>query len=184
MIPDVFIYEDLDVERIAKYIERQKIAREYLKNPWSVLLLDDCVDESKDLNNKHVKAMFKKGRHYKSWFILSLQQSLDLPKNIRNSVDGVFILKETNFEARQSLYKNYANTTLFPDFKSFCDVLDQITDDYTALYMHNYGITTSNMEDSVFWYKASKVPDNFKFGSKDYWAFNHQRYDPNYQRNF
>ena len=58
--------------------------------------------------------------------------------------------------------------------------MDQITDDYTALYIHN--ATQSNkLEDCVFWYKAPKdVPSGFKIGCPDFWLFHEQRFDPNY----
>jgi hypothetical protein len=54
--------------------------------------------------------------------------------------------------------------------------MDQLTSDYTALYIHN-STTSSKIEDCVFWYKAKPVPADFRLGSDDYWAFHEQRYD-------
>ena len=87
-------------------------------------------------------------------------------------------MRETNLKNRESLYKNYASS-VFPDFQSFCDILDKINNDYTALYINNTG-TSHEFEDCVFWYKAKKVPDNFKFGSKDFWDFNKARFNKEY----
>jgi len=92
---------------------------------------------------------------------------------IRTNVDGTFILREPNLKNRKSLWENYAG--IIPDFNTFCSILDQITDDYTALFVLNQ--TQSNrLEDCIFWYKAKPVRKNFKFGSKDYWKFHKQRY--------
>jgi hypothetical protein len=59
--------------------------------------------------------------------------------------------------------------------------MDQITNDYTALYIHN-NTASNNLEDCVFWYKAKPVPDSFKFGSQDYWEFHRIRFDDAYAK--
>jgi hypothetical protein len=61
--------------------------------------------------------------------------------------------------------------------------MDQITDNYTALYIHN--ATSSNrLEDCLFWYRAKPVEPDFRFGSRDFWKFHYQRYDPRYKDPF
>lgn len=75
------------------------------------------------------------------------------------------------------MYENYGG--IIPDFKLFCTILDQITDDFTALYIHNT-TDTNNWKDCVFWYKAQKVPSDFKFGCPEYWQYHEQRYNPEY----
>ena len=108
------------------------------------------------------------------WFVLSLQYALDIKPAIRTNIDGTFILRETNLRNRKILHDNFAG--VIPDFTLFCEILDQLTDDYSAVYIHN--ATTSNkMEDCVFWYKAKPVPENFRIGCDDYWDFHDQRFD-------
>ena len=41
----------------------------------------------------------------------------------------------------------------------FCEIMDQITNDYTALYIHN-ATTSNNLEDIVFYFKAKPIPDD------------------------
>jgi len=61
--------------------------------------------------------------------------------------------------------------------------MDQITNDYTALYIHN--ATRSNkLEDCLFWFKAKPIPDGFKFGCPDFWEFHFSRYNPDYVEPF
>jgi hypothetical protein len=174
IFPGSFVYNALNKEQIESIIKRQKIAREHLPNPWAILLLDDCTDDPKLFNDPLFQGIFKNGRHWKMWFILSLQYSLDIKPVIRTNVDGTFILRETNMKNRKSLWENYAG--VFSDFNQFCQVLDQLTDDYTALYIHNQ--TTSNrLEDCVFWYKAKPIPQNFRIGCDEYWLYHEERFD-------
>lgn len=177
IFPSTFVYNKLQKPVIESYIKRQKLARDHLPNPWSVLLLDDCTDDPKIFSDPLFQGIFKNGRHWKMWFILSLQYCLDIKPVIRTNIDGTFILRETNLKNRRSLWENYAGVV--PDFAQFCDIMDQLTNDYTALYVHN-ATTSNNLEDCLFWYRAKPVPDSFKFGSEDYWRFHLSRYNQNY----
>lgn len=176
IFPDTFVFNKLDEEKVDSFIKRQKLARKHISNPWAVLLLDDCTDDPKILKKPIFQGIFKNGRHWKMMFILSLQYCMDVLPVIRTNIDGTFILRETNLRNRKSLWENYAG--IIPDFTLFCDIMDQLTDDYSALYIHN--ATTSNkLEDCVFWYKADKTqPSNFKLGCDDYWDFHNERYNP------
>jgi hypothetical protein len=174
IFPGSFVYNSLDKDQIKNFIDRQKIAKQHLPNPWAILLLDDCTDDPKLFNDPLFQGIFKNGRHWKILFLLSLQYSLDIKPVIRTNVDGTFILRETNMKNRKSLWENYAG--VFSDFSQFCDVLDQLTDDYTALYIHNQ--TQSNkLEECVFWYKARPIPQNFRIGCDEYWLYHDERYD-------
>jgi hypothetical protein len=180
IFPTAFVYNKLDEKRINDFITRQKVAKRHLPNPWAILLLDDCTDDPKIFSKQLFQGIFKNGRHWKMLFILSLQYCMDVKPVIRTNVDGVFILREPNLRNRKSLWENYAG--IIPDFTLFCNILDQITDDYTALYIHNQ-TTTNEWQDCVFWYKPRIYPP-FKFGSADFWKFNKQRINPNYNESF
>lgn len=180
IFPPAFVFNSLNEDRIQDFINRQKLARKHIKNPWAVMLIDDCTDDPKVLRKPIFQGIFKNGRHWKMMFILSLQYCMDVLPVIRTNVDGTFILRETNLRNRKSLWENYAG--VIPDFSMFCEIMDQITDDFTALYIHN--ATKSNkLEDCVFWYKTEDPKTNpklqkFRFGCDDYWDFNDQRYNP------
>lgn len=174
IFPSTFVYNALEKSKIEDFIKRQKLAKQHLPNPWAILLLDDCTDDPKLFTDPMFQGIFKNGRHWKMLFLLSLQYSLDIKPVIRTNVDGTFILRESNLRNRRCLWENYAG--VFPDFDQFCQVLDQITDDYTALYVHN--ATTSNkIEDCVFWYKAKPIPPEFRIGCNEFWEFHEERYD-------
>ena len=106
---------------------------------------------------------------------------MDVRPVIRTNVDGTFILRESNLRNRRSLYENYCGA--IPTFDMFCQIMDQITNDYTALYIHN-STTSNKLEDIVFYYKAQPIPRDFRFGNKDFWKFHNHRYDPNHSDSF
>ena len=56
---------------------------------------------------------------------------------------------------------------MFPTFESFCQVMDQCTENYECLVIHN-NAKSNKLTDQVFWYKASPHAD-FKLGSKEFW---------------
>jgi hypothetical protein len=181
MFPKSFIYNGLDLDQLKKFVERQKVSRKFLPCPWSVLIIDDCMDDSRLFNKPLIQGLYKNGRHWSMLYILSLQYSLDIKPSIRTNIDGTFILREPNRLNREKLWKNYAG--IIPNFDDFCAIMDQLTSDYTALYIHN--ATTSNrVEDCVFWYKAKPVPEGFKIGCPEYWAHHEKRYNQEYKDSY
>ena len=181
IIPSSFVHNKYEEPKVENFITRQKVSKKHLENPWSVLLLDDCTDDPRIFNKSIFQGLYKNGRHWKMLFVLSLQYCMDVKPVIRTNIDGVFILRETNLRNRKSLYENYAG--IIPTFDMFCEIMDQITNDYTALYIHN--ATTSNkLEDIVFYYKAKPTPPDFKFGSKDFWKFHNHRFNQRYSDPF
>jgi hypothetical protein len=176
IFPETFVYNGYKKDRVADFIDRQKkMAKPHLPNPWAMILLDDCTDDSKFFMDVLTNNIFKNGRHYKMLYILSLQYCLDIRPVIRTNIDGTFILRETNLKNRRSLWENYAG--IIPDFNMFCEIMDQLCNDYTALYIHN-ATQSTKLEDCLFWYRAKPVPSDFKFGCEDYWAFHNERFDP------
>jgi hypothetical protein len=186
-IPNSFIHNAYTEPQVEKFWQRQKLAIDHLQNPWSVLLIDDCMDNPSYFKKPLQLKLYKNGRHRKMLYILSLQYCMDVIPSIRANTDGVFILREPNIQNRERLYKNYAG--IIPSFELFCEIMDQITVDYTALYIHNTG-NTNNWQDCVFWYKAQgykhsdgeiyPYPEGFKFGSPTLWDHHYQRYNPEY----
>lgn len=160
-----FVYDTYDENVCDRFIQRQKIAKEHLENPWGLLILDDCTDKPYVFKRPIQHALFKKGRHWKMLYILAMQYAIDIPPAIRVSTDGCFILREPNIKERKKIWENYAG--VIPDFKLFCTLMDQITVDFTAIYVDN-SIQSNDYRDCVFWYKAKPVPPDFKFGAKSY----------------
>jgi len=179
MFPSTFVFNEYNDDQIEKFINRQKVAIKYLSggNPWSVLIIDDCTDKPSVFNDSKQIALFKNGRHWKMLYILAMQYCMDIRPSLRATVDGVFILREPNVRFRKSIYDNYAS--IIPSFELFCEIMDTITNDFTALYIANIA-ESNNWKDCVFWYKGHdpKKILPFKFGSQEVWDFHNERFDP------
>ena len=180
IMPSTFVYNEYDEDRIKDFIKRQKLASQHLSNPWAAIILDDCTDDPRIFNKPLQQAMYKKGRHWKMFYILSLQYAMDVKPSIRTNVDGIFILREPLLKNREALYKNYAS--IIPDFTTFCELMDQLTDDYCALYIHN-ATQTNDWFDCVFYWKAPLVPKGWKLGCPEYWEFHQARFNEDYTDN-
>jgi hypothetical protein len=177
IMPSSFVFNEYNEEKIKDFIKRQKLARQHLLNPWSVMILDDCTDDPRVFNKPLQNALFKKGRHWSMMYILSLQYAMDVRPQIRTNIDGIFILREPIESNREKLYKNFAS--IIPTYDLFCDLMDQLTEDYHAMYINN--ATKSNRwQDCVFYWKAPLTPRGWKFGCPEYWSHHNQRYNPDY----
>jgi GTPase SAR1 family protein len=180
--PDSFIYNGLDASDLTpldNFQKRQKIARQYIEPtggyPWALNVIDDCTYDTAFLKKPIMKNLMKNGRHWAMLHILSLQYCLDIKPDIRVNINGVFILRESRLDIRKKLYENYGGC--IPTFDMFCQIMDALTTDYTALYINNMS-TSNKIEDTVFYYKAdpTKIPKDWKFGCKEFWQFHKERH--------
>jgi hypothetical protein len=178
ILPSSFVFNKYDEDKIRDFIKRQKLAATHLENPWAVMILDDCTDDPTVFNKPLQQALYKKGRHWKMMYILSLQYAMDVKPVIRTNVDGIFILREPLLKNRKSLYENYAS--IIPDFTTFCELMDALTNDYCALYIHG-STTTNDWTECVYYWKAPQISPEWKLGCPEYWAFHNERYNEEYQ---
>jgi hypothetical protein len=58
---------------------------------------------------------------------------------------------------------------MFPNFEMFCQVMDQCTENYECLVIHN-NAKSNKLTDQVFWYKADSH-DDFRLCSHDHWQY-------------
>jgi energy-coupling factor transporter ATP-binding protein EcfA2 len=182
VFPPLFIHDEYDEEIIQKFIKRQKYANEYIpNNPWAVLLLDDCTEDKKIFSSKWQQSLFKNGRHWKLFYILSLQHSTDIPPSIRTNVDGVFIFRETGENNLKNIYANYAG--VIPSFEIFKAYMSQVTGDYTALYIDNAAQDSGEWHEHVYYWKVPQLDArDMKFGCHEYSEFGKQRFNEKYTK--
>ena len=180
--PESFIYSGLDTSDMTpleNFKKRQKIARQYIEptggHSWALQVIDDCTYDTAFLKKPIIKEFYKNGRHFSMLHILSLQYCLDIKPDIRVNINGVFILRESRLDIRKKLYENYGGC--IPSFDMFCQIMDALTTDYTAIYINNMSVS-NKIEDNVFYYKANPnaIPKDWKFGCKEFWQFHNERY--------
>jgi len=175
-VPKLFIHEEYNTAIIENILKRQKTVLkqtkkelEYYKkttiDPRAFVILDDCLYDAGWTKDKMMRLLFMNGRHWKIMLIITMQYPLGIPPNLRTNIDYVFILREPYITNRKRIWENYAG--MFPDFQSFCQVMDQCTENYECLVINN-NAKTNKLQEQIFWYKAEMHGD-FKLGSKEFW---------------
>jgi len=134
-------------------------------DPRAFCILDDCLYDNGWTKDKLMRLLFMNGRHWKVMLVITMQYPLGIPPNLRTNIDYVFILREPYLVNRKRIYENYAG--MFPTFESFCQVMDQCTENYECLVINN-NAKSNKLTDQIFWYKA-EAHSNFKLGSKEFW---------------
>ena len=197
-VPKLFIHEEYNTAIVENILKRQKTVLkqskkeiEYYKkttiDPRAFVILDDCLYDAGWTKDKMMRLLFMNGRHWKIMLIITMQYPLGIPPNLRTNIDYVFILREPYLTNRKRIWENYAG--MFPDFQSFCQVMDQCTENYECLVINN-NAKTNKLQEQIFWYKAETHGD-FKLGSKEFWEISRdlnsdddeEMYDPGASKN-
>ena len=193
MVPKLFIHNEYNTAIIENILKRQRsvlkqITKEvetYKKSnidPRTFVIMDDCLYDNTWSRDKMMRLLFLNGRHWKVMLVVTMQYPLGVPPTLRTNIDYVFILREPYIANRKRIYENYAG--MFPTFESFCQVMDQCTENYECLVINN-NVKSNKLQDQVFWYKADSHND-FKLGSKEFWELSkginsddeEEKYDP------
>ena len=193
-VPKLFIHDEYNTAIIENILKRQKTVLKQIKkemeaykrttiDPRAFVILDDCLYDNKWTKDKMMRLLFMNGRHWKIMLIITMQYPLGVPPNLRTNIDYVFILREPYISNRKRIWENYAG--MFPTFESFCQVMDQCTENFECLVINN-NAKSNKLQDQIFWYKAQNH-GNFKLGSKEFWELSKDLnsddeedvYDPN-----
>jgi len=194
MVPKLFIHNEYNTAIIENILKRQRNVLKQIKkeietykrstiDPRTFVILDDCLYDNTWSRDKMMRLLFMNGRHWKVMLVITMQYPLGIPPTLRTNIDYVFILRENYIANRRRIYENYAG--MFPTFESFCQVMDQCTENYECLVINNNS-KSNKLHDQVFWYKADNHGD-FRLGSKEFWELSkslkddedEEQYDPN-----
>jgi hypothetical protein len=178
VVPKLFIHDEYNTAIIQNILKRQKVVLKEIKkeievykrrtskiDPRAFVILDDCLYDNSWSRDKMMRLLFMNGRHWKIMLVITMQYPLGIPPNLRTNIDYVFILREPYINNKKRIWENYAG--MFPTFESFCQVMDQCTENYECLVINNNS-KSNKLEDQIFWYKADSHT-NFRLGSKEYW---------------
>ena len=193
MVPKLFIHNEYNTAIIENILKRQRSVLKQIKKEMETfkkstidarafVILDDCLYDNTWSRDKMMRLLFMNGRHWKFMLIITMQYPLGIPPALRTNIDYVFILREPYIANRRRIFDNYAG--MFPTFESFCQVMDQCTENYECLVINN-NVKSNKLQDQVFWYKADSHND-FKLGSKEFWELSKdmhsddedEKYDP------
>jgi hypothetical protein len=193
MVPKLFVHNEYNTAIIENILKRQRTVLKQIKkemetykrstiDPRAFVILDDCLYDATWTRDKMMRLLFMNGRHWKVMLVITMQYPLGIPPTLRTNIDYVFILRENYIANRKRIYENYAG--MFPTFESFCQVMDQCTENYECLVINNNS-KSNKLHDQVFWYKADNHGD-FRLGSKEFWELSkgmkdedeEEQYDP------
>tara|TARA_B100000941_G_C28427836_1_gene512489 strand:+ start:158 stop:994 length:837 start_codon:yes stop_codon:yes gene_type:complete len=196
-VPKLFIHDEYNTAIIENILKRQRTVLKQVKKEIELYkksnidsrafcILDDCLFDSSWTKDKMMRLLFMNGRHWKIMLIITMQYPLGIPPNLRTNIDYVFILREPYISNRKRIWENYAG--MFPTFESFCQVMDQCTENYECLVVNN-NAKSNKLQDQIFWYKADPHGP-FKLGAKEFWEISKELnsddegevYDPNSSR--
>jgi hypothetical protein len=187
IMPSIFIYGGYTPDTVARFLKRQKLVVKALKteeqekgisaqyssiDPRAFFILDDCLYDNSWTNDVNIRSLFMNGRHYKVFFIITMQYPLGIPPNLRANIDYVFILRNNNTSDRKRIYEHYAG--VFPSFEVFCQVMDSCTENYECLVINNT-VRSNKIEQCVSWYKA-EPHDDFKLGHPTFWKYHQDNF--------
>jgi hypothetical protein len=175
-VPKLFIHDEYNTAIVENILKRQRgVLKQMQKeqaaykrttiDPRTFVILDDCLYDNGWAKDKMMRLLFMNGRHWKVMLVITMQYPLGIPPNLRTNIDYVFILREPYITNRKRIYENYAG--MFPTFESFCQVMDQCTENYECLVINNNS-KSNKLHDQIFWYKADPHGD-FRLGSKEFW---------------
>jgi hypothetical protein len=194
-VPKVFIHDEYNTAIIENVLKRQKMVLKQMKrekeqfgkcniDPRAFIIMDDCLYDNTWSKDKVMRLLFMNGRHWKIMLVITMQYPLGVPPNLRTNIDYVFILREPYIANRKRIYENFAG--MFPTFESFCQVMDQCTENYECLVINNNS-KSNRLDEQIFWYKAEPHA-NFRLGAKEFWELSKDMasddeegdaYDPN-----
>ena len=107
------------------------------------------------------------GRHLKVTFINAMQYVMDMGPDLRSQVDYVFALRENIISNLTKLWKFFFG--IFNDFNDFQKTFKALTEDNGCIVIDNT-VKSNQIQDSIFWYKASVNIPRFKLGRSRYWT--------------
>lgn len=196
-VPKLFIHDEYNTVIVENIMKRQRSVLKQVNkeiqaykrstiDPRTFVILDDCLYDASWTKDKMMRLLFMNGRHWKVMLVITMQYPLGIPPNLRTNIDYVFILREPYINNRKRIYENYAG--MFPTFESFCQVMDQCTENFECLVINNNS-KSNKLTDQIFWYKASPHGD-FRLGSREFWEISQnigsddedEAYDPNNSR--
>ena len=146
LVPKLFIHEEYNSVLIENVLRRQKTVMKQMQkemeaykktsiDPRTFVIMDDCLYDNTWARDKLMRSLFMNGRHWKIFFMLTMQYCMDLTPDLRANIDYIFILRENILQNREKIYKNFFG--IFPTFEMFNQVMNSCTENYECLVLDN-----------------------------------------------
>ena len=165
--PEPWLFDGYSEATVEELVEMQKNLARQNKQRSLALVLDDCMYQRNVLRSNAMRNLHFNGRHLHVCFINAVQYLMDIEPSMRSQVDYVFALRETIQSNKMKLWKFFFG--IFPNFNDFSKTMDACTKDYSAIVLDCTNSKNTEIEDCIFWYKASLNVPPFKIGKPVFW---------------
>lgn len=156
--PNLFVHKDFSNEKLT---EITKNSEDFYKTKTkNILVLDDCFsDANKPTLTRDLALM------HNSAIITCIMSFQDLPRfypETSVNFDYVFLFGSETEHTKKSYWNKFAS---FIEYSVFNRIFDGCTT-YNRVMVINQRANSNNVEDIIFWYKATD--NSFLFGSTDF----------------
>lgn len=166
-IPSPFVHKGFSQDILAQFVaQADKLKEDGIERSFCAIL-DDCMYDKKILKNNIIREIFMNGRHLNMGFFFAVQYLMDIGPDLRCQIDYIFALKENIVSNRKKLWNFFFG--VFENYQDFSVVMDRCTNDYECLVLDNR-VCSNNVEDCIFWYKASLPIPKFRLANRAYWS--------------
>lgn len=165
-MPDAWIYNGFSSGKLDQALQTQRELAKAHKQKSLFIIMDDCMYDKKVLKGLGMRDLFMNGRHLSICLCNAVQYVMDMGPDLRTQVDYVFALRENIISNKSKLWKYFFG--MFEKYEDFAKVMDKCTENHSAIVMDNT-IGSTNVEDTIFWYRAELDPGEFKMGKQIYW---------------
>jgi hypothetical protein len=121
-----FVYNEYNINVINNVLKRQTLLINnnnninYINiNINTILILENCLSSNgKWIHNDEIKELFYNKSNYLLTSVITFRLALNIPIQIRDSFDYIFILNELLISTHKKIYENYAYK-VFDTFEEF-----------------------------------------------------------------
>lgn len=161
--PDTFIHREYSPELMCRVLDHQimlvRKEKEKREKGQTIkggircfVVMDDCLASvNKWRKCEYVRDIMMNGRHHKLTFILTMQEPMGIPPELRTNFDYVFLLREESDNNLKKYYTQYAS--IFPNIQVFKKIFNKVTENFSAMVLINKGLTRTLFDKFAF-YKA------------------------------
>lgn len=175
-IPPIFIHNKYDEHIIKKYMKTQKSNKNNMQSDLdtrSFIIFEDIFHNSELMHNKYIRRLFKTYSDMNILCIIEMEYLRECSKSIQTNTDYIFILKDNIQINRRKIFDLYKDK-LQIEFTLFCKLMDDYTDNFNFL-IFDVKSQSNNIQDKLFWYKASLLP-SLRLCADDAWIYNNKNY--------
>jgi hypothetical protein len=167
-MPESWVFDSFNSGKLETMLHMQRELAKQNKARHLFVVMDDCMYDKRVMKGTAIRDLFMNGRHLRVTFLNCVQYMMDMGPDLRTQVDYLFVLRENIHSNKMKLFKYFFGQ--FDSYKEFDRVLTRCTDDYSCLVLDNTRPGSSNICDSVFWYKADIDLPPFRMGKPLFWS--------------